>query len=290
MLTFFLVAVAILLPLLLLLDLWRGRRVVLPEDATEQQLDPILNRGMSRKTLFAIVILAELMLLLVAIAANEPGRQEIAANRLHEFAVHEGSRRYVTFCLQCHGLTGRGFLEGTQYVGRPLNKPEFQPTDPDEVRKTRDLIYKTIENGRPGTLMPAWGNTAGGPLNYEQLSELVSMIMSGGWELVREAAQVQAVQTPTPGPITDPVAAGRRIVTEGACVSCHAVSGRGGAIGPPLDGVGGRQIAGVLPFSRESAVLWVRNPAAQKPGTPMPPYPFRDEELNAVAAFLETLR
>ena len=47
------------------------------------------------------------------------------------------------------------------------------------------------------------------------------------------------------------------------CVSCHAIGGQGGQVGPALDGVASR-------YTQEQLDAWLKNPQAFKPGTTMP--------------------
>jgi mono/diheme cytochrome c family protein len=285
--------VALLLPGLVLVELWRTRRVPVPADAPENVLDPVLSTaGMSRKIVFSIVALAEAFLLLIAYTANEPFRQTSAAERQLEFAVENGAHTYIQYCMTCHGAQGRGFLENVGLPGKPLNRADLQVTEGDEGKAARKLVYTTVENGRPGTVMPAWGNQNGGPLNYAMIDELVVLVNQGRWDVVDSFIKHDNVPIPTEPPITNPAETGKKIVTEGACASCHTVANTpaNGKVGPALDGIASRQIAGVLDFSRENVKRWVVNPPAAKPGTQMPPYALRDQYLDAIAAYLETLR
>ncbi len=130
------------------------------------------------------------------------------------------------------------------------------------------------------------------------INEIVDMITGGGgpegarWDLVEKVVRDQGVAVPTESPITDPVEAGKRIVTQGPCAACHTVSNTPaqGKVGPQLDGIASRTIAGVLPFSTDNVKKWVTNPPANKPGTAMPPYQLKDQYLDAIAAYLSTLR
>jgi mono/diheme cytochrome c family protein len=292
-LSFALVLVALLLPVLVLAEMWRTRRIELPPDAPDTQLDPVLSTsGMSRKIVFAMVALAEAFLLLVAYTANEPFRQSQARELQLEYMQEQGAHHFVLYCMACHGPTGRGYLENVDLVGKPLNRADLQSTDPDERRANVRMIYQTIENGRPGTPMPAWGVANGGPLNYAMINELVELITGGRWDLVQQLIRKEAIPVPTESPITNPVEAGQRIVTQGACAACHAISGTQarGTVGPALDGIANRRIAGVLDFTRDNVKRWVTNPPANKPGTPMPPYQLKEQHLDAIAAYLETLR
>ena len=283
---------ALLLPVLVLAEIWRSRRVSTPADASDTQLDQTLSTsGMSRKILLAIVALAQSFLLLAAYGANEPFRQSAAAERQLEFAQHNGAHTYVQYCLSCHGAEGRGYLENVSLPGKPLNTPELQSTNPEQHKANVKMIYQTVDQGR-GAIMPAWGTANGGPLNYEMMNEMVALITGGRWDLVAEIIEHDNIAVPTEAPIVDPVATGKLIVTQGACASCHAVSGTQarGNVGPALDGIASRQIAGVLPFNQDNVKRWVTNPGQVKPGTAMPPYPLQDRYLNAIHAYLETLK
>ena len=292
MLNLAIVVGALLLPVLLLAEIWRTRRVSTPADAGDAVLDQTLSTsGMSRKILLGMVVLAEAFLLIVAYAANEPFRQTQAAERQVEFAQHNAAHTYVQYCLSCHGADGRGYLENPSLPGKPLNTPELQSTNADQQKANVKMVYQTIRDGR-GAIMPAWGNENGGPLNYEMINELVALVTGGRWDLVHETIVRENAAVPTEAPIVNPVDTGRLIVTQGACASCHAVTGTQarGTIGPSLDGIANRQIAGVLPFSRDNVKRWVTGPPQVKPGTTMPPYSFQERYLDAIAAYLETLR
>jgi mono/diheme cytochrome c family protein len=292
MLNLAIVVGAILLPALVLAEIWRSRRVPTPADASDAQLDQTLSTsGMSRKILLAMVALSQAFLLILAYSANEPFRQTAAAERQLETSQFNGAHTYVQYCMTCHGAEGRGYLENPSLPGKPLNTPALQSTNPDENKANVKMIYQTVRDGR-GAIMPAWGNENGGPLNYEMINELVALITGGRWDLVKEQIAAQGAVIPTEAPIVDPVATGKLIVTQGACASCHTVSGTQarGTIGPALDGIANRMIAGVLPFSRENVKRWVSGPPQVKPGTPMPPYSFQDRYLDAIGAYLETLK
>ena len=290
------ITVALLFPLVVLLDVWRRRRIAVPAQGSEAELDAPMMRGNGRKLLIGIILMVETFLLLIAYSANEPGRQAIAEERQYDFLVERGAHTYTQLCMSCHGLEGKGFLEGAAgvYIGRPLNVGRFQIPDTldtaAEYKEARDLIYRTIQNGRPGTPMPAWGVESGGPLNYEMTNELVALIMSGSWEEVVHIAEEEHLATPAAQPVENEVELGK-VLAVSICGACHAISGTdaSGTAAPSLDGIASRQIAGVLPFSRENMARWVQNPGAVKAGTQMPPYPLAEDRLSAIAAYLETL-
>jgi cytochrome c2 len=189
-------------------------------------------------------------------------------------------------------VSGKGYLENIGLVGKPVNTSALQATDPDERKVNAKMIYQTVQNGRNNGAMPAWGVENAGPLNYQMINELVLMITEGRWDAVESVAKSQGVQSPTEAPITDPVAAGKLIVTQGACASCHAVAGTAakGAVGPALDGIAGRKIGGVADFTAANMKKWVANPSSLKPGSSMPGYALKESYLDAIAAYLATLK
>ena len=205
MLTVAIAFVALLLPGLVLAELWRTRRLPIPADAPENVLDPVLSTaGMSRKIVFAMVALAEAFLLLIAYTANEPFRQSSAAEKQLEFAVENGAHTYIQYCMSCHGAQGRGFLENVGLPGKPLNRADLQVGEGDEGKAARKLVYTTVENGRPAPSCPAWGNQNGGPLNYAMIDEIVVLVNQGRWDVVDSFIKHDNVPIPTEPPITNP--------------------------------------------------------------------------------------
>lgn len=67
------------------------------------------------------------------------------------------------------------------------------------------------------------------------------------------------------------------------CVACHQVKGKGGNVGPALDGVASR-------FDRDYMVKWLKDPQEVKPGTTMPKLPLTEDEVTAITDYLMTLK
>jgi cytochrome c oxidase subunit II len=88
--------------------------------------------------------------------------------------------------------------------------------------------------------------------------------------------------------------AGERVFESTACVNCHTVSGMPaiGKFGPDLTHLMSRDTiaAGAAPNTPETLRLWIKNPDAIKPGSKMPAMGLNDQDLDAVTAYLETLR
>jgi len=67
------------------------------------------------------------------------------------------------------------------------------------------------------------------------------------------------------------------------CGNCHKVNGVGGAIGPPLNGIGQHR-------SEKWVVDHFNNPQAMSPGSTMPPYKFPAKDMEAMVNWLFTLQ
>jgi cytochrome c oxidase subunit 2 len=87
---------------------------------------------------------------------------------------------------------------------------------------------------------------------------------------------------------------GHRIFFANSCVNCHKVSDSVavGVFGPDLSKLMMRQTigAGVAPLNKENLWSWVRDPQILKPGCYMPDMQLHDKEVDAVVAYLETLK
>lgn len=67
------------------------------------------------------------------------------------------------------------------------------------------------------------------------------------------------------------------------CIACHAVGGKGGVVGPALDGIADR-------LDPEFLDKWIADPQTVKPGTAMPKLPISDAERADIVAYLSTLK
>jgi cytochrome c oxidase subunit 2 len=110
----------------------------------------------------------------------------------------------------------------------------------------------------------------------------------------RFEAWLQHQRTAAPQPSTPEQQRGRDLFMSGPCVMCHTIRGTSAAsnVGPDLTHVYGRQTiaAGSLPTTRGHLAGWISDSQAIKPGNRMPPVPLNGEDLQALLAYLETLR
>jgi cytochrome c oxidase subunit 2 len=97
-----------------------------------------------------------------------------------------------------------------------------------------------------------------------------------------------------PAQVSDAVSAGRRIFETTACINCHAISGTvaDGRFGPDLTHLMSRETiaSGAATNTHEHLREWIQNPDSIKPGSLMPAMKLNDQDLDALTAYLETLR
>jgi cytochrome c oxidase subunit 2 len=90
------------------------------------------------------------------------------------------------------------------------------------------------------------------------------------------------------------VIAGKRVFETTSCINCHAVSGTAanGRFGPDLAHLMSRATlaSGAADNTHANLRLWIQNPDAIKPGSLMPAMQLSDTDLDALVAYLETLR
>ena len=89
-------------------------------------------------------------------------------------------------------------------------------------------------------------------------------------------------------------AEGRKVFERTACINCHAVAGTAanGRFGPDLTHLMSRDTlaSGVAANTSENLRRWIQRPDDFKPGSLMPPMGLTDQQLNAVTAYLASLR
>jgi cytochrome c oxidase subunit 2 len=96
-------------------------------------------------------------------------------------------------------------------------------------------------------------------------------------------------------PVDDPsVAAGRRVFESYACINCHGIAGTSGDghFGPDLTHLMSRDTlgAGAAANTADNLKAWIKDPGHLKPGVLMPAMNLSDDEIDALATYLATLK
>jgi mono/diheme cytochrome c family protein len=229
-------------------------------------------------------IVTLLTLVIYGIIDASKSQTQTATNR--EQGVVEGRRIYAEYCIQCHGPQGEGC------IGPALNRSTWRPRIGGEANLefddgSTDLIRRTIARGRssnqPGIEMPPWSVNENGPLNDQQIDDLLYFIQYGDWNTVIEDAKSATnlnEDLPKYAGFDDPERLKRvkEVMLANGCLNCHIMGKGGGIIGADLTDVGSRRTAEWLrdwikdpksvPQHERGPNLWLIGPT---PTLPLPP-------------------
>jgi mono/diheme cytochrome c family protein len=198
------------------------------------------------------------MIILGFAALLEPARLQEASRAFQGRGIENGAQTFASACATCHGVNGDALecfdSSGNTIgcVGRPLNhapllcgEPSQRMTEMSWTGSKRAFIFTTISAGRPGTLMPTWSETFGGPLFENQVSDVTDFVLNWqseelcGAEGEGEAPQAEWPEDVAELPEGDATAGGERFVSAG-CTACHGDPATPGsnAVGPHLGNIG----------------------------------------------------
>ena len=174
--------------------------------------------SVQRMATMVVVGLVAMSTILFLYLGDENNRIETEAAEQQELAIERGRANYISLCLSCHGPAGEGYTEpGSQGTGRigaalggintSLNQQGINSQGtpvPGGVAGREEIIRNTITNGLKnpdGTYrMPAFSDANAGPLNDEQIDQLVTLIQHGDWNETYNAAIEASGGYPTPPP------------------------------------------------------------------------------------------
>jgi cytochrome c oxidase subunit II len=107
-------------------------------------------------------------------------------------------------------------------------------------------------------------------------------------------AWYEAQLQPSPPPVDTLARTGLGVLLSRPCASCHTVHGTdaAGTVGPDLTHLASRSriAGGALPNTRASLERWITDPGSIKPGARMPGTALTSAELQALVAYLESLK
>jgi len=174
-----------------------------------------------------------------------PESLDLGANLTPEALVAAGERVYngAGGCTACHGLGTRAPNLITDHAGQGSIGARCGSREPGKDCKAY-LWESLTEPGKftvPGfaNIMPDMRRQ----LPEDQLWAVLAYLQSQGGEVTVTAEDVgfagsaaSAAAAPARSATTDP----RQLLTENACLGCHAIDGQGPPIGPSFDGIGRR--------------------------------------------------
>ena len=158
--------------------------------------------------IIAVMAIFLALVFFVPAAAQEGSDQE---------QLEQGGQIFAENCAVCHGEDGRGRVGATLAKDWPSIRPDLRVRD-------------SIERGVPGTLMQAWSQANGGPLNDQEIDALTFYILSwqsGGPIYIPPTPTIssQLVLTPPPGVSGDPNRGS--LLYASNCALCHGQEGEG---------------------------------------------------------------
>lgn len=166
-------------------------------------------------------------------------------------SAEDGKVLFQQHCASCHGEEGIGG------IGLPLSKPTVMES------LTDDYIRKTIRSGRPGRIMPAFGE-----MSDTEVDAIVGYMRTWGASKVEEPAQ------PLAG-----VAAKGKPLFEQHCASCHGKDLSGGSEGTGVTFSRKREMAIMPPALNNAGFLQAATDGMLRyiiqhgrDGTPMPAF------------------
>jgi putative heme-binding domain-containing protein len=174
--------------------------------------------------LFPVVLLSAFAATPASAQDKNPLASDPSAAKLGEF-------EFRANCAFCHGLGARGGGRG----------PDLTKAQKKHGNADADL-FRTINEGVPGTAMPPNGATQQGVgMTEEEIWQVISYIRS---------VQVKATAAPAGN-----AAHGKELFnSSAACATCHMIEGKGGRLGPDLTAAGSSRSIDYLVDS-------VRNPS-----------------------------
>jgi putative heme-binding domain-containing protein len=168
-----------------------------------------------------------------------------------------GEFQFRANCAFCHGLGGRGGGRGPDLTRA---KKKHGSADAD--------LFRTINEGVPGTAMPPNGATQQG----------VGMTPEEIWQVI---TYIRSVEKKAPAEMPGDAAHGKSLFDgSAACATCHMMNGKGGRLGPDLTAAGSAR-------SIDYLIESVRNPSrrlAQGISEAMKEFSQEYETVNVVTA------
>jgi len=217
-----------------------------------------------------------------------------------EFKQEERKIALGQACINCHGggaaggEVPNGFVDPVTgqrvaYKAPPLNNVF--------TRWDEEVVRFTIQRGRPGTPMPAWGIEFGGSMTDQMIEDVMNWLKSLPENQQPPGELPEGCDDPDPTGGANTLSCGKAIF-EARCAVCHGPKGQGKDTETYYQGmalwqgkvqhltigqhkftvINGRRFAFMPPFGEAPAQ-----------GIPIPPYPLTDSQINAVIEYERSL-
>jgi mono/diheme cytochrome c family protein len=199
-------------------------------------------------------------------------------------------------CIACHGPEGTGGQVPFGYIDPVLGRQVDYVAPPLNNVFTRwdeEVVRFTIERGRPGTPMPAWGVDYGGPMTDMMVEDVMNWLRS-----LPENQTPPELPEGCEEPEGDDVLRCGEEIFAARCAVCHGPQGQGKDADPYYQGMALWQ-GKVRHLTRGQHLFTVQNgrrfafmpqfSEAPAQGIPVPPYPLTDAQIEAVVEYERSL-
>ena len=183
-------------------------------------------------------------------------------------------------------FTPPGQTKRVQYKAPPLNDVF--------TRWDEEVVRFTIERGRPGTDMPAWGVDYGGPMTQQMIDDVITWLQTLPGNNSPPEGVSDACRRPSRGQY---MSCGREIF-EARCAVCHGPEGQGKESDPWYQGMALWK-GDVRHLNRQQHFQTILNGRrfafmpqfgeTPSQGIPAPPYPLTTRQIDAVIAYERSL-
>lgn len=155
----------------------------------------------------------------------------------------------------------------------------------DAIPGQGNLVW--MEAREPGTYLGACSEFCGAQHAWMRIQVIAhSPADFADWE----QAQLQTPAAPTDALVRR----GEALFTQKTCANCHTVAGTEAQanVGPNLTHVASQEtlLTGILENTPNNLARWLKNPQAIKPGAHMPDFLLTPDEINALVAYLQSLK
>jgi len=199
-------------------------------------------------------------------------------------------------CINCHGPEGTGGFANPKYIDPVLGREvEYvaPPLNNVFTRWDEEVVRFTIERGRPGTPMPAWGVEYGGPMTEMMVSDVINWLKS-----LPENQEPPEMPEGCDDPQGEDVMRCGEGIFQARCAVCHGPEAQGKDGDTYYQGMAlwkgkvkhltmGQHLFTVQNGRRFAFMPQFSDSPAQ--GIPVPPYPLSNAQIRAVVEYERSL-
>ncbi len=184
--------------------------------------------GLERAMSWAVALALFIAVFIPLYWVIEPDRIEQKKDEFYNEDIELGRALFAANCTTCHGVNAEGGTAphpdpnvSAPWPAPQLNNLAARYGDSNVVSDIYGFVYQTLDQGRPGTPMPAWGSRYSGPMNDQELQVIATYLLA-----------IQTGELETPDAQAFVGQSGEELYSNN-CARCHGVDGNG-RVGPNL--------------------------------------------------------